>query len=106
MNSIQTWSSAPVLITLNTQYDFTTTASSAFGNNLKSLTDGNFALYSGDVNQDGTVDILDITIVDNDATAFAFGYNASDCNGDGSSDILDMVILDNNSMLFLFVSQP
>ena len=67
---------------------------------------GIWALYSGDANQDGTVDGLDMNMIENDANAFAFGYNVSDISGDGATDGLDMNFVENNSNLFLFVAQP
>lgn len=67
---------------------------------------GVYAIYSGDVNQDGTIDGLDIGSIDNDASLFAFGYNVTDLNGDGATDGLDLGIVDNLSQLFLFVARP
>jgi len=58
------------------------------------------------VNQDGTIDSQDMTIAENDASSFLFGYNASDCNGDGSSDSADMTLIENNAGLFLFYARP
>jgi hypothetical protein len=63
-------------------------------------------IYSGDLNQDGAVDIFDIQVAENAASNFEFGYNVSDCNGDGSSDIFDMQIVENNATLFVFYSRP
>jgi hypothetical protein len=67
---------------------------------------GVYAIYSGDTDQDGTVDALDINFIDNDASSFAFGYNVSDLTGDGATDASDLNIVDNNSQLFLFTAQP
>lgn len=38
-------------------------------------------MYSGDVNQDGTVDASDVSIIDNDAANFAGGYIVTDLTG-------------------------
>ena len=65
-----------------------------------------YAIYSGDINQDGTIDGLDANYVDNDGAVFAFGYNASDINGDGATDGLDANYIDNNGQLFLFKAIP
>jgi hypothetical protein len=35
-----------------------------------------------------------------------FGYDAGDCNGDGSTDLYDLQLIDNNSTLLLFYSRP
>ncbi|MDQ3021855.1 MAG: hypothetical protein M3R36_14980 [Bacteroidota bacterium] len=62
-----------------------------------------FGIYSGDVNQDGTIDITDNELIDNDAYNFASGYLRTDVNGDGAVDIADGAIADNNA--FNFVSK-
>jgi hypothetical protein len=67
---------------------------------------GVYALYSGDVNQDGGIDISDMQITENDASQFVFGYYNSDCTGDASSDISDMQIIENNAGLFIFYARP
>ena len=67
---------------------------------------GIYALYTGDANQNGTVDIIDMSFADNDASAFAFGYLVSDCDEDGGADILDMSLMENNAGLFLIVARP
>ena len=65
-----------------------------------------YAIYSGDINQDGTVDGSDANFIDNDGAVFAFGYNASDLNGDGATDGTDANFVDNNGLLFLFKATP
>jgi len=110
-NSLETWSAAPITTLSNYQVcDFTASATAAYGDGINAPTanmgSGVFALYSGDVNQDGTIDSQDMTIAENDASSFFFGYNASDCNGDGSSDSGDMTLIENNAGLFLFYARP
>ncbi|MDD4597270.1 MAG: dockerin type I repeat-containing protein [Lentimicrobiaceae bacterium] len=78
----------------------------AYGNNLVQTIDGYYALYSGDVNQDGVVDVSDMTPVDNEATEFAVGYRNPDVNGDGIIDTIDMTIVDNNAQSFVAVIVP
>ncbi|MEO6693851.1 MAG: dockerin type I repeat-containing protein, partial [Ignavibacteria bacterium] len=105
-NSIETWSGSPVvLINGINSYDFTTSASQAFGNNLI-LKDGRYSVYSGDVNQDGIIDGADASIADNDASNFITGYAASDVNGDNIVDGSDLAIIDNNASNFIGVSRP
>jgi hypothetical protein len=58
------------------------------------------------VNQDGSIDLLDLFATETDASGFAFGYNASDCNGDGGTDLLDLNVIENNASLFLFYARP
>ncbi len=101
--SVETWSATPVSLTGSSiNYDFTTTASQAFGNNQKSMSEGGpFAFYSGDVTsmfdiQDGYVDIFDNNAVFNMAQSGAFGYMVEDLTGDAFVDIFDMAIVFNN----------
>jgi hypothetical protein len=77
-----------------------------FGNNLLQTTDGFYVIYGGDVNQDGTVDGLDMIPVDNQAANFGSGYIPEDVNGDGSVDALDMIVLDNNAAAFVSAILP
>ncbi|MBK8983649.1 MAG: hypothetical protein IPM38_15370 [Ignavibacteria bacterium] len=104
-NSIETWSNAGVNYTVgNTMvYDFTTATNKAFGNNQTQVDASpvRFAIYSGDVNQDGTVDIADGGLVDNDASTFVSGYVPTDVNGDSITDIDDAVYVDNNGLNFI-----
>jgi hypothetical protein len=105
-NSIKTWSSAPVIpVNGLVQYDFTQQIASAYGNNLKPI-GSYFCIYSGDVNQDGVVDALDMIMIDNQAAAFGLGYIPEDLNGDGSVDALDMILIDNNAAAFIGVIEP
>jgi hypothetical protein len=109
-NSIETWSSSPTLIQDSTFYDFSNTSIAAFNDGinpaLKNSNDNVYLIYSGDINQDGAIDIFDIQVAENAASNFEFGYNASDCNGDGSADIFDLQIIENNASLFIFYSRP
>ncbi len=65
------------------------------------MIDGYYAIYGGDVNQDGSADSGDMTPVDNDAANFESGYLPTDVNGDGSIDSGDMTLIDNNASLFV-----
>jgi hypothetical protein len=78
----------------------------AYGDNQKEVEPGVFAIYSGDVNQDGLVDVSDQGIVDNDIFNFAVGYLNSDLNGDSVVDVSDQGILDNNVFNFVGVISP
>jgi hypothetical protein len=99
-NSIETWSKlGGTLFTrdlTDNSYDYTTSASQAYGNNLK-LKGGKYCIISGDLTQDGFIDGSDFLVIDNDAYNFASGrFLPSDLNGDGFTDALDMQIGDNN----------
>jgi hypothetical protein len=109
-NSIETWSALPVAFSSGEiNYDFTTGYNMAFSDGvnypMKNI-GGVYTIYSGDINQDGGIDITDMQITENDASSFAFGYNVSDCQGDGGSDISDMQIIENNGSLFIYYARP
>ena len=65
-----------------------------------------YALYSGDVVQDGNIDLTDVIKVYNDAVAYSSGYTSSDLNGDYLTDLSDVVIVSNNSDNFVNLIRP
>jgi hypothetical protein len=96
-NHLQTWSAAPLSFAGDTiAYDFTTSATKAFGDNQKEVAPGIFAIMVGDANQDGVVDISDLVAMDSDLTNGTLGYIVYDLNGDGVIDISDLVKIDEN----------
>ncbi|HAY35208.1 MAG TPA: hypothetical protein DCY06_13845, partial [Bacteroidetes bacterium] len=102
-NGLETWSKTPQQFSSNyLNYNFTTNANKAFGDNMI-LKGSKWTIYSGDVNQDGVIDIADNSLIDNDAFNFESGYIRTDLNGDGIADISDQAIADNNA--FNFVSK-
>ena len=108
-NSLETWSKTAQAFTSGLlNYDFTTAATKAFGDNMKQVDSSpvEFAVYSGDVNKDGTVDATDLSLIDNDATAFAGGYIVTDLTGDDFVDGTDFSIADNNAANFVGVVRP
>jgi len=78
----------------------------AYGDNQKEVEPGVFAIYSGDINQDGVVDIFDVIDMDNDVINFNAGYIPTDLNGDGVTDIFDVILLDNNVLAFVAATSP
>lgn len=105
-NSLETVSANPVAFisgTINQAFD---QPSQVFGGNLLQMSGGEYAIYGGDVNQDGSVDTADMTPVDNDASNFATGYLTTDVNGDGTVDTGDMTIVDNNAAGFVTAITP
>jgi hypothetical protein len=98
-NSMQTWSALPYSFAGIGQfsYDFSTSASQAYGNNQK-LMGTVYAIWGGDPTQDGIVDGSDMTAIDNASKPPALqGYYPEDVNGDGIVDGSDMTMIDNNS---------
>ncbi len=110
-NSIETWSALPVNVTIGAiiEYDFTDAQNKAYGDNLilVSTTPVKWALYGGDVNQDGYVDPLDLSIVDQASFNYVSGRGVpADVNGDGYVDPLDLSITDQNSFNYVGIRRP
>ncbi|MBK8981997.1 MAG: FG-GAP repeat protein [Ignavibacteria bacterium] len=109
-NSIETWSALPVSVATGSpiSFDLSSALSQAYaGNQIQvDASPVRFAVYSGDVNQDGTIDLSDGSLIDNDAFNFASGYIQTDVNGDGIVDISDAVFADNNGFNFISKITP
>jgi hypothetical protein len=78
----------------------------AYGGNLLLMIDGYYAIYGGDVNQDGSVDSGDTTPTDNDQYFYVAGYILTDINGDGIVDTADGTIIDNNQFIYVGAALP
>lgn len=105
-NSMETWSSNPVSISdINNSYDFTTSSSQAFGNNMLQKS-GKWCIYSGDVNQDGIIDAGDLSLVENDAANSLDGYVQTDVTGDNFVDAADLAIVESNANISVTVFTP
>jgi hypothetical protein len=89
-------------------YDFTTAANQAFGNNMKQVDTApvRYAIYSGEINGDGTIDGSDLISIDNDAGNFVVGYVKTDLDGNNFVDATDALIADNNAANFVSVIRP
>ena len=108
-NSIETWSSSVITFTYGTAaYNYTTLAGKAYGGNeiQVDISPIRFAIYSGDVNQDGTIDASDLSSVDNDATSGISGYVKTDVTGDDYVDAGDMSIVENNAAAGIYMVTP
>jgi hypothetical protein len=99
LNSISTWSKSGGVAfnyTDTVKYNFTTSSSQAYGNNLR-LKGGKYCILSGDVNQSGFVDATDMSIVDNASFISQTGrFIPADLNCDNIVDAGDLTIVDNN----------
>ena len=106
-NSLETWSKFGVnyqtSITLN--YDFTFAASQSYGNNTI-LKGSKYCMYSGDVTQDGYIDLADVVNIYNNGALFVNGYVATDVNGDLITDLADVLIAYNNAIVFVSAKYP
>jgi hypothetical protein len=110
-NSVETWSATAIAFAQGStvSYDFTSAQSKAYGNNLVQVSSSPeiWAIYSGDVNQDGYVDPLDLSLIDQDSFNYISGrYMATDVNGDGYVDPLDLSITDQNPFNYVGVQRP
>lgn len=109
INGIETWSregGEQLSIGNSYAYNFIDSSSQAFGNNLK-LKGNYYCIYSGDVNQDGAIDLNDLEIIDNDVSNSVSGINVpSDLNYDEVVDLTDLLICDNNAFDFISIIIP
>ncbi len=110
-SSVETWSASPIAFSkgTTTTYDFTDDQTKAYGNNLTQVSASpvRWAVFSGDVNGDGFVDPLDLSIVDQASFNYLSGYGIiTDVNGDGFVDPLDLSIVDKNSFDYVGIKRP
>ncbi len=107
-NSIETWSNTPVAVGTNiTTFDFSTAASKGYGNNLIQVEPSIWAIYNGDINQDGYIDGFDYPMFDNDAQNNVNGvYATTDLNGDGYVDGFDYPVFDSNNQSNVGILKP
>ncbi len=104
-NTLETWSALPVSSSIG-NYDFTTAANKAFGNNMIMVDPGKWAFYSGELNNDNNIDLIDMNILGTDVFNFATGYKATDINGDGNVDLMDTFPVELNIANFIYSSHP
>ena len=104
-NSIETWNSAPLAFSnsVPVSYNLSSSITQAYGSNMKQLGGviPKYAIYSGDENQNGIVDLTDVVNVSNAASSFTNGYVPTDMNGDNITDLSDLVITSNNASAFV-----
>ena len=108
-NSIETWSGTTQQFTVSAlSYDFTTANTQAYGNNMASVDSSpvRYGIYSGDINQDGFVNLTDVVSAYNGSSGFVTGYVPADVNGDNIVDLTDVVITYNNSANFVSLVRP
>lgn len=107
-NGLETWSRTggdSLKRGLANSYDFTTDSTKAYGNNEK-LKGSVYCIYSGDVNQNGVIDVIDNSLIDDDVYNFVTGFNNTDLNADGIVDVLDLSIVDTNANNFVSLQRP
>ena len=109
--SVETWSASTVSFVKGStvSYDFTDAQTKAYGDNQVQVNSSpvRWAIYGGDCNQDGYVDPLDMSLIDQDSFNYVSGTGlATDVNGDHFVDPLDMSIADQNSFNYVGIKRP
>ena len=96
---VETWSKSggENLVRDNSIYNFDLTSAStqAYWNNLI-LKGSKYCLYSGDVDQNGFINLTDVLYIYNDVGSFVSGSVANDLTGDNLVDLNDLLIALNN----------
>jgi hypothetical protein len=105
-NHLETVSATAVLFGGSITYDFTDALSKAYGNNQKDLGDGNFAIFAGDVNQDGFINVADRSLVQSALLALDKGYLIEDTNADGTVNVLDRTLVQTGLLNFVIRVTP
>lgn len=106
-NGLETWSASTRSISnVASTYDFTNSANKAYGGNMKNVGGLFFALYSGDFNNDGFLDLGDYMFWETDNNAFSSGSYATDFNGDGFVDLADYSLWETNNNNFVTIVKP
>ena len=106
-NSLETWSrpGGEPLGGSSYFYDFTSSVSQAFGNNLI-LVGSVYCMFSGNINGDDIIDAEDLIHVDNDVYNYAPGSSITNLNGDQIVDIEDLAICEKNARALRIVQWP
>lgn len=105
-NAVEIWSAAPVAFSTAVNYDFSDADSKAFGSNQVMVAPGIYAMWSGDVNQDGSVESFDYTEMENSVLSILFGYYPADLTGDGVVESDDYVLMELNVNRIIFALTP
>ena len=109
-NALTTWSADPVtFVNSDASIAYSVNSIYAYGNN-EIQVDNNpydvFAFYSGDVNQNGYIDLTDVIQINNAANTFTTGYVVTDLTGNNAVDLTDVIMAYNNSVSFVSVVKP
>jgi hypothetical protein len=109
-NSVETWSASTVRLLSGSSYDFSSSLTKAYRNNtinsMRFLATNKYAIFSGDLNQDGSINLLDLQKSEISSKNTNLGFFNDDVNGDGVVDIFDLQIIENNKTLFINKARP
>jgi hypothetical protein len=107
VNMIETWSATPQTVGSSPlSYDFSSAATQAYGSNMREMETGVWAFYSGDINQDETVDNSDSDSLFSDIENSNFGVFVTDLNGDGTVDNSDTDVFYINVANSIYSNNP
>jgi len=89
-------------------FDFTNAANKAYGSNQIQVDAAplRYAIYSGNVNQNGFTNLTDLVGINNGTANFLTGYVSTDVNGDNIVNLTDLLITYNNSSNFVSIKKP
>lgn len=109
-NSLETWSKSGGEflngIEFINQYNFTTSFSQAYGDNLKRR-GSKYCIFTGDIDQSGFIDVTDLLSVFNKSQAITTGnYISEDLNADLVVDSSDLILCYNNAKNLIGVISP
>lgn len=110
--SVETWSASTVAFGANVTYDFSASASMAYGSNQFQVGPGKWAVYTGDVAggssapPDGSIDLSDLSAVEQALRLFLTGNVLQDVNGDGIVESDDYLLIENNYWLGVHALRP
>ena len=109
-NSIETWSNIGVSYTRgsSSHHNFIQPDGQAYGNNQAVVSTSPFyrGMYSGDVDQNGAINLADMIGIYNDAINFVTGYEVTDVDGNFITDLTDLLYASNNNSAFVTVVRP
>ncbi|MBK7432162.1 MAG: hypothetical protein IPI62_14925 [Bacteroidetes bacterium] len=105
-NALKVWSANALTLSNGFSFDFSTAANQAYSSNQKFLETNIYGFYSGDVNQDGTINSTDYSSIENATQNYTSGYYSFDLTGDHLIESADFSLIENNSMLLLNVAHP
>ena len=107
-NLVQTWSATPQAVgTTPLSYDFSSSASQAYGDNMFEVEPGVFAMYQGDLSPDDLVDFGDYVVWEGIyLSETPYGVQATDLNGDGLVDFGDYIIWESTYLAGIFGNYP
>jgi hypothetical protein len=106
-SALETWSANPINMNgASISYNFSTANTQAYSANQMEISPNLWGFYSGDLNYDENMDLIDLTMVENSISIFDNGYFSTDLNGDGNVDLLDSPMLETNISNFVFAAHP